>query len=184
MKDKKPLPTKDRLIRAASELFRKHGYHGVGLSDLLAKAEAPKGSLYHHFPNGKSDLARAAADRASDQILRILANCFAEAPTFKDGAKALCDRLAEAFDQSGMWETCPVAATLFEGPDNDEFRAHAAHLYEGWIAEVHDHAERLGMDQDTAQAAAEHLFVLLQGSWMLARARRSSDVLRELPERL
>ncbi|MEL6100587.1 MAG: hypothetical protein AAFR68_04640, partial [Pseudomonadota bacterium] len=109
---------------------------------------------------------------------------FAEATTFKDGAKALCDRLAEAFDQSGMWETCPVAATLFEGPDNDEFRAHAAHLYEGWIAEVHDHAERLGMDHDTAQAAAEHLFVLLQGSWMLARARRSSDVLRELPERL
>ena len=54
-------PTKDRLILAAATLFRTRGYHGVGLADVLAEAKAPKGSLYHHFPNGKSDLALAAA---------------------------------------------------------------------------------------------------------------------------
>ena len=60
-----PLPTKDRLIHAAATLFRTRGYHGVGLADVLADAKAPKGSLYHHFPNGKSDLALAAATWAS-----------------------------------------------------------------------------------------------------------------------
>ena len=45
-----PMPTKDRLIRAAADLFRTRGYHGVGVADVLAAAHAPKGSLYHHFP--------------------------------------------------------------------------------------------------------------------------------------
>ena len=31
-------PTKDRLIRAAANLFRNRGYHGVGLNELLAEA--------------------------------------------------------------------------------------------------------------------------------------------------
>lgn len=176
----KALPTKDRLILSAATLFRTRGYHGVGLADLLADAKAPKGSLYHHFPNGKSDLAMAAATWASDEMLRLIAASFDGADTFKDGATTLCFKLAKLFDITG-WDTCPIAATLFEGPDNTDFRAHAEHIYEGWIAEVHDHAERLGMSVDEAQAKSEHLFMLIQGGWALARARRSSDILRGMP---
>ena len=33
--------------------LRRKGYHGVGLNELLADANAPKGVLYHHFPGGK-----------------------------------------------------------------------------------------------------------------------------------
>lgn len=178
----RPLPTKDRLIRSAANLFRTRGYHGVGLNDLLADAKAPKGSLYHHFPDGKSDLALAAATWASDEMLRLIASSFAEAETFKDGATTLCHKIAKLFDLSGQWDGCPIAATLFEGPDNTEFRDYAQRLYDGWITEVHDHADRLGLDPDSAQKQSEHVFVLIQGGWQLARARRSSDVLRRLPD--
>lgn len=174
-----PLPTKDRLVQSAANLFRTRGYHGVGLADVLVEARAPKGSLYHHFPNGKSDLALAAATWASDEMLRLIAASFDAAPTFQDGATTLCFKLAKLFDITG-WDTCPIANILFEGPDNETFRNHAEHVYEGWIAEVLDHAERLGLNDDEAKAKAEHLFILIQGGWMLARARRNSDVLREL----
>lgn len=179
----KPLPTKDRLVRAAANLFRTRGYHGVGLADVLAAAQAPKGSLYHHFPNGKSDLALAAATWASDEMLRLIAASFDGADTFRDGATTLCYKLAKLFDITG-WDTCPIANILFEGPDNDSFRAHAEHTYDGWIAEVLDHAERLGLDDEEASRKAEHLFILIQGGWMLARARRNSDVLRDLRSKL
>lgn len=172
-------PTKDRLIQAAATLFRTRGYHGVGLADLLAEAKAPKGSLYHHFPNGKSDLAMAAATWASDEMLRLIAASFDGADTFEDGATTLCYKLAKLFDLTG-WDTCPIAATLFEGPDNTSFRDHASHIYEGWITEVHDHAERFGLSEDKARSKAEHLFVMIQGGWSLARARRNSDILRNL----
>jgi len=178
-----PMPTKDRLIRAAADLFRTRGYHGVGVADVLAAAHAPKGSLYHHFPDGKSDLALAAATWASDEMLRLIAASFDGAETFEAGATTLCYKLAKLFDITG-WDTCPIAMTLFEGPDNEAFRAHAEHIYDGWIAEVLDHAERLGLNDADARAKAEHLFVLIQGGWMLARARRSSDVLRNLTARI
>lgn len=178
----RPLPTKDRLIRTAAQLFQRRGYHGVGLSELLAEAEAPKGSLYHHFPNGKSDLALASATWASDQMLRLIAASFEPAESFHAGMEALCGKVAKLFDKSGQWDGCPISSTLFEGPDNAAFRAHARHLFEGWITEGAHHARRFGLGDP--QKTAETMFILLQGGWMLARARQSSDVLRRLPEML
>jgi TetR/AcrR family transcriptional repressor of lmrAB and yxaGH operons len=176
------LSTKDRLIRSAATLFRTRGYHGVGLNDLLADANAPKGSLYHHFPNGKSDLAVAAATWASDEMLRLVSASYSDAATFRDGTTTLCFKIAKLFDLSGRWDGCPIAATLLEGPDNTEFGGCAQRLYDGWIREVQDHAERLGVEPSAAATAAEHLFILIQGGWQLARARRNSDVLRNLPQ--
>lgn len=174
------LPTKDRLIRAAAQLFRSRGYHGVGLNDLLSEAAAPKGSLYHHFPNGKADLALAAATWASDEMLRVIAASFAGAESFDDGAKTLCFKLAKLFDLTGQQDGCPIGSTLFEGPGNAEFLRHAERCYDGWIDEVQDQGTRFGLEKTLARQHAEHLFLLIQGGWQLARARQNSDVLRDL----
>ncbi len=178
------MPTKDRLIQTAARLFSARGYHGVGVAEILAAAKAPKGSLYHHFPNGKSDLALAAATWASDGMLRTIAAAFEPAPDFRAGAETLCHKLAKLFDISGQWDGCPVSATLFEGPENQPFRDHANHLFEGWISETSDQGERLGLSPEAARDASEALFLLVQGGWQLARARGNSDVLRNLPRQL
>lgn len=178
------LPTKDRLIRSAATLFRTRGYHGVGVADVLQDARAPKGSLYHHFPNGKSDLALAAATWASDEMLRLIALSFDGVKSFEDGATTLCYKLAKLFDLADQSDACPISATLFEGPDIATFRAHAEKIFEGWIAEVRDQATRLGMEEQAAEETAEHLFLLIQGGWTLARSRRDPDVLRRLTKRL
>ena len=180
----KSLSTKDRLTRAAANLFRNRGYHGVGLNELLTEARAPKGSLYHHFPNGKTDLAMAAATWASDQMLRLIASSFDPADTFRDGATTLCHKLAKLFDSTGKWSGCPVSATLFEGPENEDFHRHAAHLFQGWISEVEQHALRFGMSAEHARRSAENLYLLMQGGWQLARVRRNSDILRHLPDQM
>ncbi|UWQ54474.1 TetR/AcrR family transcriptional regulator [Leisingera caerulea] len=175
-----PAPTRERLIRAAASLFREKGYAGTGLAELLAAAEAPKGSLYHHFPNGKSDLALAAATWASDQMLALIDAAFGPAPSFPAGAKTVCYKLAKLFDKQGRWSGCPVSATLFAGPENDAFRQHAADLFESWIAATARQAHRLGLPRAEARAAAENFYILLQGGWQLARVRRDSDVIRGL----
>ncbi|MEX0339133.1 MAG: TetR/AcrR family transcriptional regulator [Arenibacterium sp.] len=177
----RPLSTKDRLIRTASDLFRQRGYAGVGVAEILAAANAPKGSLYHHFPNGKADLAMASATWASDGMLRLIAASFEDADSFQDGAKTLCYKLAKLFDKSGNWDACPVTTALFDGPENTLFQEHSAHLLEGWITEVAHNAARLGADPNSAQQMSEHFFVLLQGGWHLARLRKDANALRNLP---
>ncbi len=177
-------PTKDRLIMTAARLFRQKGYHGVGVAEILALSKTPKGSLYHHFPNGKPDLAVAAADWASAGLLRIIDDAFGPATDFTDGATTLCYKLAKFFDISGGWDGCPVSSILLDGPENDLFRDKVAACIEDWTARVVQHGTRLGLTPGQAAAQAELLMLGIQGAWVMARARRSSDELRKLPARL
>ena len=41
--------TKQVLIETGTDLFLARGYNNTGLHDILAAAEVPKGSFYHHF---------------------------------------------------------------------------------------------------------------------------------------
>lgn len=174
--------TRTRLIVTAAMLFRQKGYHGTGMAEILAGAVAPKGSLYHHFPHGKPDLALAAADWASDGMLRIIEDAFTTADSFREGATTLCHKLAKFFDVAGGWEGCPVSAILFDGPENDAFRTHATAIFDKWAAAVAAHAERLG--ENEPEDSTETLMIGLQGAWVMARARNSSAPLRSLPARI
>jgi len=169
---------------AASDLFRRKGFHGVGMAEILDLAQAPKGSLYHHFPNGKSDLALAAADYASAGLVGIINDSFNEAETFRDGLTTLSYKLAKFFDLSGHWDTCPVSGILFEGPDNDDFRDHAGALMTQWEDALIAHGIALGgPDADVARDARTYV-LLLQGAWVMARAHRDSDVIRQITNHL
>lgn len=174
--------TRERLTAAAAALFRRQGYHATGLSEVLAAAGAPKGSLYHHFPNGKADLARAAAGWTADRVVEIIDASFAAAPDFRHGATTLCHKLAKLFDLTEGAGVCPIAGLLFDGPEDQGFRDTAAALYDRFAAAVAGHAARL--HHPDPAGAAETLLVAVDGGWTMARARRSSDILRRLPARL
>jgi AcrR family transcriptional regulator len=49
--------TRDRIVTATAELFRRQGYNGTGLKQVTQAAGAPVGSVYHFFPGGKDELA-------------------------------------------------------------------------------------------------------------------------------
>lgn len=65
-------PTRLRLLQVATRLFQQRGYHAVGLAEILALSETPKGSLYHHFPGGKQELAEACITRISASTMAAL----------------------------------------------------------------------------------------------------------------
>jgi AcrR family transcriptional regulator len=60
--------TRDALIRAALELFTKHGYAGVGTEEIVARAKVTRGALYHHFSD-KRDLFRAVFERVEGELM-------------------------------------------------------------------------------------------------------------------
>jgi TetR/AcrR family transcriptional repressor of lmrAB and yxaGH operons len=65
-------PTRLRLLQVATRLFQQRGYHAVGLAEILALSETPKGSLYHHFPGGKQELAEACITRIAASTMAAL----------------------------------------------------------------------------------------------------------------
>ena len=74
----KKTSTRDKLIHAMADALQRKGLHGVGLNELLEVAGAPKGSLYHHFPGGKSELAVAAIEHISQHIDSLFEQLFAQ----------------------------------------------------------------------------------------------------------
>lgn len=173
--------TRIKLAIQAGLLFQQKGYHGVGLSEILERAGVPKGSLYHHFPNGKADLALTAADMASTEVLRIINAAFDPAQDYKDGVTTFCYKLAKFFDIHDGNVGCPVSATLLGGEDDAAFRGALSSIFGSWIDLIAAHAVRLGQSQTQATHNANRLFLSLEGSWTLARARRDSDLIRQLP---
>lgn len=178
------LSTRDRLVTAATRLFRQRGYDGTGLSEVLAEAGVPKGSLYHHFPEGKADLACAAADWTASEIVRVIDDSFQGAPDWRHGVTTFCYKMAKLFDILNSADACPIFGLMFDGPDQTRFRVHAEAAFTRIIAGAAHHAEVLGMTQATAHDMAETFIIGFQGGWTLARVRRNSAVLRSLPARL
>jgi AcrR family transcriptional regulator len=60
------------MISSAAALIGARGLSGTSFSDVLADSGAPRGSIYHHFPGGKKQLAGDVIAWTSEQILGYL----------------------------------------------------------------------------------------------------------------
>ena len=117
-------------------------------------------------------------------MLRIIDDAFTPAPDYQTGLTTLFHKLAKLFDLMGKWNGCPVSGILLSGAQNPMFRELSESIFDSWITRTEHHARRLGIPEEEVSDRATHLFVVLQGGWDLARARGSSDVLRDLPKYL
>ena len=64
------LTTRDRLLRAAVEVFAAHGYAGASVRDICALARANPGAVSYHF-GGKRHLYRAAVRAATEELAAL-----------------------------------------------------------------------------------------------------------------
>jgi len=163
------VPTRDRLIAAAIELFQARGYHGVGVNDVLAAAEAPKGSLYHHFPGGKAELAIAAIDRVSRDVAQTIAVQTARGVP----AAEIVLRLAEtigAWMKSRNYDSAPLILTLAAAPASAEVEAAAAQAHRNWRTALAAVAHAEGLDDPAGRAA--FALAALDGGVLLARREK------------
>src|SRR5689334_24015985 len=61
-----------RMAAGAARLLAERGLEGTSFAAVLARTGSPRGSTYHHFPDGKVELVHAALDVASDEALAFM----------------------------------------------------------------------------------------------------------------
>lgn len=171
--------TRDRLIRTAARLFRERGVTGTGILTVLAEAQAPRGSLYHHFPGGKEQLTVEALHYESDRVSQALRAVLTDDVDEAAALALFAEALASDLERSGFRLGCPVStATLELASDDEAVRAVCASTYETWTRLLADHLVRLGRPEGPARDRAELVLCAFEGALLLARASKDGDVLR------
>jgi TetR/AcrR family transcriptional regulator, lmrAB and yxaGH operons repressor len=180
-----PLIPRDEVVDRLARVFRAHGYEGASLKLLSDATGLGRSSLYHHFPNGKEDMAAAVLARSGERFAREVV-----APLRGEGdARLRLRRTAEGLRgfYGGGEQACLI--DLFGiGPAAARFRPALAAAARGFTEAVAEVLAGAGVDRAEAARRAEDALVAVQGSLVLARATGSPEpfrrVLRELPDRL
>jgi AcrR family transcriptional regulator len=171
--------TRDRLVETSAELFRKQGYAATGVKQIITNAQAPFGSLYHHFPGGKEELG-AAAIRTSGALYELLIPAvFDPAPDLPTGVRDFFAGAAEHLTQTDYADACPIATIALETSSISEpMRQACADVFERWIVAGAERHEDGGLTKEQARELTIAMLAALEGAFVLARAMRTTEPLQ------
>jgi TetR/AcrR family transcriptional repressor of lmrAB and yxaGH operons len=166
-----PRPDRSRaaLIENAATLFRRQGYAATGLNQILDEADVKAGSLYHHFPLGKQQLAAAVVDGAGADIEQLLRRFLASNRSVADIVDRWIDLLAAglAGDQR---DGCPIEPIATESVNASPLvRAASARAFKGWCAAIEDRLRSEGWSHNDAETVALAVISLIEGALILSR---------------
>jgi len=165
---------RERMVISAALLIRERGAHPTAIADVLEHSGAPRGSAYHYFPGGRTQLLCEAIDYAGEYIAAKIAKA-------ESGVDAL-DRLFADYRKqllkSDFRAGCPVVAVSVEAGDPAKPDAatavieRAAAAFSRWTDLI---ATRLISDGVPKKRAAELAMLTttsVEGAIVVARASR------------
>ena len=90
---------REEMMDCLLEVFRRDGVEGASVVDLMRAVGLQKGSLYHHFPRGKTEIAEAVLEHVERLFEAMVFSPLREAATAVDGVAAMCHALEVYFAQ-------------------------------------------------------------------------------------
>jgi TetR/AcrR family transcriptional repressor of lmrAB and yxaGH operons len=174
-----PRPDRSRaaLLDSAALLFRRQGYAATGVNQILESADVKAGSLYHHFPEGKQELAAAVVDIVGGDIERRLRSFLGSDLAVADIVDAWIDLMSAGLS-SDRRDGCPIEPIATESVSaSPQVRDAAARAFGGWCSAVADRLRSDGWPDDDAQQAALAVVALLEGALILSRIAGDASAL-------
>jgi AcrR family transcriptional regulator len=165
------IPTRERIISAASALFYNDGIRGVSVDAVAAKAGVTKRTLYYHFKS-KDDLVAAYLAARDQPNLALFRQWFSEA---EGGLPAKVEAIFRNLARSARhpkWKGCGflrTSAELANMPGHPAMKIGAAHKkkFEEWLRATFE-AESVA---DPLRLARQ-ILLLLDGSFAVVLLHR------------
>ena len=168
--------TRDRIVTTTAELFRRQGYNGTGVKQIVATANAPFGSLYHFFPGGKEQLGSEVIRWSGDMYLQLIEAIFDPAPDVATAVSDFFRGAAEHLRETDYADACPIATVALEvASTNEPLRQATAAVFESWITAAAERLAAAGIADSTARELAICALAALEGAFILSRATRNAE---------
>lgn len=155
------------MVVSTALLIRERGARSTAMSDVLAHSGAPRGSAYHYFPGGRTQLLCEAIDYAGE----FTAARIAEAPTSLDAVDVIVGGFRTLLLESDYRAGCPVVAVTVEA-DNADVVERAGAAFTTWTALIVDRLVADGVTGQRAEEIAMLLTTSVEGAILVARSTR------------
>ncbi|HMJ02353.1 MAG TPA: TetR/AcrR family transcriptional regulator [Conexibacter sp.] len=166
--------SRERMVRSAALLFREQGYSGTAFSDVIAHSGAPRGSIYHHFPGGKSQLAQEAVAWAAAAIATRLDEALASERSTAGVLGAFLAPWREVLERSDFRAGCPLVAITVETEVPPQLARAVADAFAGWQELLAARLRRAGIRPARARTLASLTLAAIEGAVLLCRAQRDT----------
>jgi TetR/AcrR family transcriptional regulator, lmrAB and yxaGH operons repressor len=163
---------RERLLNGARRLLAEKGYAGMELRDVAERGTAPRGSIYHHFPGGKRQLAVEAAELEGREIRAAIEHSLEQrglAATLAAFGEMFRRQVKDRPERLG----CPVAAAALARPEDPALAAAATAAFESWEAPIAAALRDEGVAAADATNFAGLVVSTVEGA--LVRARAAAD---------
>lgn len=172
--------TRERLVASGVSLFKAQGLNGTGVKEILERADARFSSLYHYFPGGKDELAAEVIGRAGADYQQLVEAVWDSQDDVVRGVRAVFDGAADLLESTNYADACPVATVALEvASSNEELRLATSDVFDAWIDAASSRLVDAGATAGDARALAHSLIALLEGAFLLCRAQRRPDPMRD-----
>ena len=160
--------SRTKMIESAAALIGSRGVNAASFSEVLEASGAPRGSIYHHFPEGKDQLLDAALDVAATRALAVLDSLAGRPP--REIAAGFIDVWRSVLTRSDFAAGCAVVAVTVSS-SSPVLIDHASAVFRSWRARLAQLLTEGGMaDADRYSAL---LVAACEGAVVIARAERS-----------
>jgi AcrR family transcriptional regulator len=166
-------PTRQRIVEAGAQLLQAKGYSGTGVKEIVAAAQAPFGSLYHHFPGGKEQLGEEVVRWSGREYAKLGPLVFDAVPDVVSGVRAFFAGAAQGLQESDWRAGCPIATVALEVANTSEpLRRATADVFAEWVDGLAPRFAAAGVDDARARELAIAMIAALEGAFVLAQAWR------------
>ncbi len=174
---------RQQMIVSAVALMREQGVDAASFSRVLERSGAPRGSIYHHFPEGKAQLVEEATRYAGEFIAAGLAAALQQddpAAAIQGFAKSWRVLLEKWDFQAG----CTVVAAALEGDRSPRARDAARDAFARWEDLLAEAFADRGVPAERARSLSTLTIAAVEGAVVLARADGSSEPLERVADEL
>jgi TetR/AcrR family transcriptional regulator, lmrAB and yxaGH operons repressor len=171
-----PTPPRHRaaLVRAAARLFRRQGYGATGLNEVLAASGAPRGSLYHYFPQGKAQIGAEVVEYAGARTTRTLTELAETAGSPAEVLRRYARMVVGWLEDSQFRDGSPITTVLLElAPQEPGVTAAGRAAFAAWSGVLEGGLVADGVPAPRARRLAGLALAALEGA--LVRARVEQD---------
>lgn len=161
---------KQRMAAGAAQLLAQQGLQGTSFSEVLELTGAPRGSVYHHFPEGKNQLVEAALDLAGERALTLLSSW--EGRPAAEVAAGFVSVWREILIRSDLRAGCAVVAVTV-ATDSPELLQRAADIFRDWRGRLTELLQAGGHADASGYAAL--LVAACEGAVVMSRAAHSME---------